>query len=95
MEAKLAWYGPQVGIGSDLSATKALPADLPDLVLSKLSTLDQLSSRIPFILLSSFAVSWALIEPVLQWSNTLDGRRAFPDARYFSSNLFFRPPPFQ
>lgn len=93
MEAKLAWYGPQIGIGNDVSAAKALPEDVPDMDLYGFQMPDPVSSRLFCILILSLAASCCLITTAFQWEDTQNGHRAFPSSRYFSSNLFFRPPP--
>ena len=91
MEAKLAWYGPQVGIGSDMSAAKALPADVPDVVRHGVPAPDPIHPLVPFLLLPIFAAS-ILADAHLRL-RPAHHPPSFSAASYFSPKNFFRPPP--
>jgi hypothetical protein len=92
-EAKTAWYGPPAGPGSAVSSAKALPADLPQVVLHGVPVPDPVSPALPFLILAGF---------VLALSAGFDFRKmrfADREARtptswsFVSPQLFFRPPP--
>lgn len=48
IEAKTAWYGPTVGLGSDIRAAKALPEGMPRLVEHGVSVLGLAYARVAF-----------------------------------------------
>ena len=52
VEAKLAWYLPQNTMGSDVQAAKALPADVPQLILHGLPDHNPIFPLLPLILLT-------------------------------------------
>jgi hypothetical protein len=93
IEAKTAWYAPTAGLGSNISAAKALPADSPKLVEHGISSPDTAHSVIAFIaqvailaaaLISTSAAAIQANEPVR--------RQIFIDPSS-SPATFFRPPP--
>src|ERR1039458_3665322 len=55
IEAKWAWYGPQGGPVSDVSAAKARPAEVPDVVVHGVPAPDLVNLQIPYALLATFA----------------------------------------
>jgi len=93
MEAKLAGYSPAGGSGSDIAAAKARPADLPEIVAHGVPAPDPVDALTLFFVLAAWtgASLWK--------TDALPGRkialpcRSVSSAAFFSSNLFFRPPP--
>jgi hypothetical protein len=92
MEAKLAWYGPQGGFGSDVRAAKALPADVPALVPHGAPAPDPIHPLISFALLLAFAAGCALADVLLE-NEAAQNHLPVSAASYFSPHNFFRPPP--
>ena len=93
LEAKTACYGPLNRSEKDLRSEKALPADLPMLV----------SSGVPSVLgiALPLAIVFVPLAPAIVWKDAdilprmgVDCSRIPVSALpYFSSGLFFRPPP--
>jgi hypothetical protein len=92
MEAKLAGYGPRGGPASDVSAAKALPADVPDLVPHGVPAPDPFHPQVPIAFLLTLAAGCVLMDVQLKLQSA---RAHLPvsAASYFSPNAFFRPPP--
>src|SRR5258708_38851061 len=55
MEAKLAWYGPERGLGSDVRSAKALPASTPEQIPHGIPGANPIFPMFPFALLLMFA----------------------------------------
>jgi len=93
LEAKTACYGPLNRSEKDLQGEKALPADLPALISS--GVLSVLGAALPL------AVTFVPPAPLIvrksadfQSRMGVDcGRIPVSASPYFSSGLFFRPPP--
>jgi len=92
MEAKLAWYGPQAGPGSDVRAAKALRVDVPVLVLHGASASDPIRQQIPLALLVAL-VAGCMPVSILLKSRIARNNLQVRTAAYFSPHNFLRPPP--
>lgn len=91
VEAKMAWYGPTSGVGSDVRASKAMPADAPELVEHGIPVPDPIHPHILFAVLSAPFVDAPQVVPVShEWLK--DRPREFAKV-FLSSPIFFRPPP--
>jgi hypothetical protein len=91
MEAKLAWYVPEHGLAIAVSATKALPADVPDLVQHGVSAPAPVFAALPVLLLLFAAPLW-----VAKLTQRLQRSLPYHPVSYafcFSPQRFFRPPP--
>jgi hypothetical protein len=93
IEAKWAWYGPQGGPVSDVSAAKARPAEVPDVVVHGVPAPDLVNLQIPYALLATFAVACFLSADVLLRRDVAYNHTRVSAAPYFSADHFFRPPP--
>jgi hypothetical protein len=91
LEAKTAWYGPTRGPNGDIQSQKARPVDLPAVVSHGVST-------VPPFTLALVSLTYVA---AIAWTdaNFLPGVEVdfnhipVSAASYFSSGLFFRPPP--
>jgi|SRR5579859_3136685 len=93
VEAKLACYSPQQGPASDLTAAKALPANIPTVVPHGLPSPDFVHPFIPVAQLLAFAAGCALAANALLTSRPAHEHLSFTAASFFSPPAFFRPPP--
>jgi hypothetical protein len=93
MEAKMAWYGPAEGPGSDVRAAKAMPADTPELVFHGVPAPDPLYPQFPAILMVEFA--FVLLAGIAAFARrrTLGDHSPVPATHHFYPGVFFRPPP--
>ena len=91
MEAKAAWYGPMTGPGSNVRASKAMPADTPRVIDHAIPVPDPLHPQVAFALLPALVLLW----PVADWPLRAGALRAplSPSPAVLSPHLFFRPPP--
>lgn len=93
VEAKLAWYGPINGAGSDIRSAKAFPTDTPKVVYRGVSSPDPAPPLIATALLVAFGLVCAIHMDLLLGRN----RECRPQLAYLAAisatNLFFRPPP--
>jgi hypothetical protein len=93
LEAKTAWYGPTNRPSGDIQSQKARPADLPAVVSHGVSSLPPVTFPLALIFLAPVAA--------IAWTNAVFLPGVDVDykhipvsaASYFSSSLFFRPPP--
>lgn len=92
MEAKLAWYGPERGLGSDVRSAKAWPADIPEQILHGIPGANPIFPVFPFALLLVFAAGTLPTECCLDL-RTLKERLPDLVSNHFSPHNFFRPPP--
>ena len=91
VEAKTAWYGPVVGPGSAVRASKAMPADAPRVIDHGIPMPDPIHPQIPFALLAACAIlSLAAEAPMGREGAHMRFRLALAA---FSPQVFFRPPP--
>jgi hypothetical protein len=93
MEAKLAWYGPEGGAGSDIAAAKARPADPPEVVAGGVHAPDPVYSQSAFVFLAALTAAFVWRADALLGHRIAYSRLSVSAAAYFSPNLFFRPPP--
>lgn len=91
-EAKLAWYGPERGLGSEVRAAKALPADTHQLIPPGLGEAIPISPLISLALMAAIAAA-CLRPPRLLDQEVTNRPVAATPANYFSPQHFFRPPP--
>ncbi len=91
VEAKTAWYGPIVGLGSDVRAAKALPADMPRIVEHGVPVPDPIHPGLSFIALATLPTNWLAEMPAR--NATLRDPLPLARAAFFSPSIFFRPPP--
>lgn len=94
IEAKTAWYGPVAGPGSAVSSAKALPADLPQVVLHGVPVPNPVSPALPFLILAGLVLALSSGFNFGK-SHIGTGREMLSPTRwsFFSPELFFRPPP--
>jgi hypothetical protein len=93
LEAKTAWYGPQ-GFASDVRAAKALPADVPQVILHGISGANTLAGLASVALLLTLAASFLRAEVALK-QIVVHRRIPVESTGSFSPHSFFRPPPVQ
>lgn len=93
MEAKLAWFNPAGGSGSEIAAAKARPADLPEVVAHGVPATDPVHPGECFVFLTALTAAFLWNADALPGRNFSRSDFAVSSASYFSSNLFFRPPP--
>ena len=92
LEAKTAWYGPPAGPASSISAAKALPVGLPELVEHGVPALDPARPGIGFVALPSPIVAWLPRVKVPALAEVQHNHLLFFTA-YVSPAIFLRPPP--
>lgn len=85
-EAKLAWYSPARDIYGQVSAAKALPADVPALVAHGTLAPDHMQIQVAF---SAFAI---LVAFTLAASEVLPGRQLSSSRPSFFIPLYLLPP---
>jgi len=93
VEAKTAWFGPALGVGSDIQAAKALPADMPKVIEHGIPVPDPIHPQVPFALLTALVAEQltGTATPTRNLAPAVDF--AVSEAAYFSPAIFFRPPP--
>jgi len=87
VEAKLAWYGPDPGPSTQISASKLQPAEAPRIIAETLSFSANVLP-IPFI---SLIVVVLAVNILFARCAEADAGRQVPVG--FSPQVFFRPPP--
>jgi hypothetical protein len=87
VEAKLAWYGPDAGPASQISASKLQPTEAPRIPA------EVLSFAAPVLHIAAIALIVAVLafSELFARSGEADGTRQVPLG--FSPQVFFRPPP--
>jgi hypothetical protein len=94
IEAKTAWYGPAVGLGSSVRAAKAQPAATPRVVEHGTPTPDPAHPRASFAALPHITVALSSLCFSLQArSEVLLSHFSRFSAAGFSFSSLFRPPP--
>jgi hypothetical protein len=93
IEAKTAWYGPAVGIGSNVRAAKALPVATPKVVEHGVPAPDPAHPHAAFTLLPPTAVALSARLPVQAFGEILVTHLPYDLAPGFSYSSLFRPPP--
>ena len=93
MEAKTAWYNAVGGSGTEIAAAKARPADLPELVVHGVPATDPVHPQVFFVFLAALTAASLWKPDVLPERRFVHSDVAVSSAAFFSSNLFFRPPP--
>lgn len=93
MEAKMAWYGPAEGPGSDVRAAKAMPADSPELVFDGVPTPDPLHPQLPVLILAGLTAVLVLAIVAVEERGTVRAHAQAPGTPSFYPGIFFRPPP--
>ena len=93
MEAKTAWYSAAGGSGSEIASAKARPADLPEVVAHGVPAPDPVHPQVFFVFLAALTAASLWKADVLSERRFVHSDLAISSAAYFSSNLFFRPPP--
>lgn len=93
MEAKMAWYGPGAGLKSEITAAKAMPADMPRVMAHGLATPEPVAPQTYFFVLSFF-IAAILLRAGFFYRLPM-APIAVEDVRhsFFSPFQFFRPPP--
>jgi hypothetical protein len=92
-EAKTAWFGPAAGPGSAIGAAKALPADLPQIVLDGVPAPDPMRAALPFLIFGAFVAALAARSDFRMARRANRGAPSPASAHFFFPQLFFRPPP--
>jgi hypothetical protein len=93
MEAKLAWYGPRRGFGSEIREAKALRADIPEEVRHGAPLPDSSHPMFSSALLMTFAAGCVWSVEVLLESTGTGHPHPVSASAYFSPHSFLRPPP--
>lgn len=88
----MAWYGPPAGLGSDVRAAKAMPADTPEVVFRSVSAPDPVHPQLPAFVAALAVVLVAGVVVSKAWETAGELSRACA-SRYFFPQVFFRPPP--
>jgi hypothetical protein len=91
VEAKLAWYLPPQTTGSEVQAAKALPADIPQIILHGLPDHNPIFPLVPLTLL--LAVLTACRPAALSFCGVTANDRSPIATSSFSPTNFLRPPP--
>jgi len=91
IEAKTAWYDAASGSGITVTASKAMPADVPRVIEHGVPVPDPIHPQVPFALLAALT----LPRPAADRPACDNGsrHRLRLSLAGFSSHLFFRPPP--
>ncbi|MFZ0301476.1 MAG: hypothetical protein WAL75_02275 [Terracidiphilus sp.] len=92
-EAKTAWYGPAGGVGSAISAAKALPADLPQVVSHGIPAPDPVQPALPFFIFTAFVLAQFAGPDFQMTRRTNRGVPTAASVLFLSPQQFFRPPP--
>lgn len=93
MEAKLAWYGPVAGLGSDVRAAKEIPASTPKVVNHGVPTPDPMHPKTPSAGLSAVAAAWLAGICMPAGGEIVHNPPALFPPTYDSPPLFLRSPP--
>jgi hypothetical protein len=95
VEAKTAWFGPVFGLGSNVRAAKAMPADSPKVIEHGLPVLDPAHPQLLVVALNFVAI--ATIAGANLHVVELISLAQIPQFTrvHLSPSLFFRPPPTQ
>ncbi len=93
MEAKLVWYSPAGSSGSDIAAAKARPADLPVVVSHGLPAPGPARVQMVFVQLAALTASSMCKADTLLGGKLACTQLSVSSAAFFTSSLFFRPPP--
>ena len=93
VEAKTAWYSAAGGSGSEIASAKARPADLPEVVVHGIPAPDPVHPQVFFVFLAELTAASLWKANVLSGRKFVQSDLAISSVAYFSSNLFFRPPP--
>jgi hypothetical protein len=93
MEAKMAWYSTAGGSGTEIAAAKARAADLPEVVAHGIPAPDPVHPQVFFVFLAALTAASLWKPDVLSGRRFVHSDLAISSVAYFSSNLFFRPPP--
>ena len=93
MEAKMAWFNPAGGSGSEIASAKARPADLPEVVAHGDPAPDPVYPQVFFVFLAALTAAALWKADVLPGRNIMHNDLAVSSAAYFWPNLFFRSPP--
>ena len=91
MEAKLAWYLPPHTVGSEVQAAKALPANVPQLILHGLPDHNPLFPMLPFALLVASVTAGHCV--AVSFWRTASKIHSPISTSSFSPANFLRPPP--
>jgi hypothetical protein len=91
VEAKLAWYMPPHTMGSEVQATKAMPADVPQLILHGLPDQHPMSPRLSLTALLLFLMGSN--SAALSFYGIHKRTRPPISDSSFSHCNFLRPPP--
>ncbi len=93
MEAKMAWYGPAMGPTRDISAAKALPADIPNLVNHGAQVAIPFPPQSTFLWFAAYAAILTISSGISEFRQLARIPLPIPNRQHFSPLLFFRPPP--
>ena len=92
VEAKTAWYGPVAGLGSNVRAAKAMPADTPRVIEHGIPVPDPIHPQVAFVLLPALALLWPSAKLPRRTEVSHARLRGFLLSIY-SPHLSLRPPP--
>jgi hypothetical protein len=93
LESKTAWYSAAAGSASEIASAKARPADLPELVTHGVPAPDPVHPQVFFVLLAALTATSLWKADFSSEHRFVHSDVAVSSAAYFSSNMFFRPPP--
>ncbi len=93
VEAKLAWYSPMHGPGSDVRSAKAFRPDTPKVVDRGNSSSSSDWHLITFALLATFATAFAAPMSLMVGRHRERNPQQASLAAFSVTNLFLRPPP--
>jgi hypothetical protein len=93
IEAKTAWYGPAVGLGSSVRYAKAQPVATPKVVEHGERAPDPVHPHAAFALLPPTAVALSARFPMQAFGEILVTQLPYDLAPGFSYSSLFRPPP--
>ena len=93
VEAKTAWFGPVVGPGSCIRASKALPANLPKVVEHGVPVPDPVHPQLPFVALAFVTIACIVGKNRGAVDTISLARRPIFTFVPICPPSFFRPPP--
>jgi hypothetical protein len=93
VEAKTAWFGPVRGIGSEVRAAKAQPADLPRIIEHGVVVPVSLHPVVPIANMAALLPERLTARILRPQSTPLSCLPAVSGSACFSPQFFFRPPP--
>ena len=98
LEAKFAWYGPELGLTRDISAAKAMPADTPATVLQRIHVDHAVPTAPQVKWLAIFSATFVAAAMVAAAGASVSRMLACAPASvstlpHFSESHFIRPPP--